>query len=323
LTEFDLSEFTTTGGDLLTLISWTRDSGAGMDDLLVCLFDTGEMLVYAGTDPGSATDWQLLGRFRIGEPLGRRCATQTGGDVIVLTIDGYVPLSAAITEGRYTEQSNFSFRIDSEVKSAAQAHGSNFGWESVYWPQASLFIVNVPIGTGQSEQHVRNTTKGGWCKFTNIDAVTWALYDEDLYFSTNDGYVMKMSGSSDNAAFIPFTCTQAFTFFGQPGQTKQATAAKPITTFSYPKYIDLNMFEDFNITTLPAYDAPPEPAVSDWDVGEWNSASWTTYSAESNTSRKNIIGNGYALALSLRFKSRAQTVLWYATNVWVKPAGVV
>jgi len=323
MTEFDLSEFTTTGGDLLTLISWTRDSGAGVDDLLVCVFDTGELIVYAGSDPGDANDWVMVGRFRIGAPLGRRCATNVGGDVIILTVDGYVPLSAAIMEGRYTEQSNFSFKIDNAAKEAAQAYGDNFGWESIYWPQASLFIVNVPLSSSQSHQHVRNTVKGGWCKFTGINALCWAVYDENLYFGSSDGYVYQIASTADAGGFIEHECVQAFQFFGSPGTKKIVTAALPITDNAYPEKFSIKFYEDFKITTLPGYSGSDELAPTEWDVATWDVSTWTGGTGEAKTARKNVVGNGFALSMALRFRSRADTTTWWATNLWLKKSGVV
>lgn len=324
LTEFDLSQFTTTGGDLLYMISWTRDGGSGVDDLAAFVFSTGEILVYAGSDPGSATDWALLGRFQIGSPLGRRSATQIGGDVIILTVDGYVPLSAALQEGRYSEQSDFSFKIDTAAKEAAQQHRSNFGWSAMHWPEASWFVVNVPISGTESVQHVRNTTKGGWCKFTGLDASCWSVYSDDLYFGSPDGYVYKIAGTSDQGAFIPFEATMAFNFFGTAHEQKQVVAVEPVTDFFYPKYLDVKMHSDFNIKSLGSYTEPPEPAPNEWNTATWDVSQWTlTPSGTAKKARKNVSGKGYSLALSMRFKSRQQSVMWSATHYWINHIGIV
>lgn len=323
LTEYAMDEFTTTGGSLMTMISWSRDGGSGVDDLAAFLFDTGEVLVYAGSDPGSTTDWQMLGRFRIGRPLGRRCATKIGGDVIILTVDGYVPLTAALQEGRYSEQSDFSWKIDRAAKDAAQTYRDVFGWSAFHWPQASLFIVNVPISSNQSVQHVRNTTTGSWCKFTNVNALCWAEYDGNVYYGSPDGKVYKVAGTSDAGGFIDYRAVQAFNYFGSPAVKKQITAVEPITNFAYPKYIDSKFHADHNIKSLPTFQAPPEPTPSDWGVGEWDVAEWVIDVPGSKTARRSVIGNGYALAHAMRFKSRAQTVTWYATHYWLKSTGIV
>lgn len=323
MTEFDLSEFTTTGGYLLYLISWSRDGGSGVDDLAAFVFDTGEVIVYAGSDPGSSTDWAMLGRFLIGAPLGRKSAIKVGGDVIIATVEGYVPLSAALQEGSYSEQAHFSYMIDPAVKEAAQKYKSNFGWEAVHWPQASMFLVNVPISATESVQHQRNTTKGGWSKFQGMDASCFTVYASNLYFGSPDGYIYKVAGSSDQGAFIPFEGIQAFNYFGGPHRKKQITAVEPITSYGYPKYITSHWHADHNITVLDAYDAPPEPVSADWDVGEWDVASWVNVVSGAKTARRNSSGMGYALAHEMRLKSRSQTITWHATHVWLKPAGIV
>jgi len=323
LGEVDLSLNTTTGGDLLYMVSWTRDSGAGVDDMAVFVMSTGELLVYSGSDPANAADWALLGSFQTGAPLGRRAYMAAGGDVILMTVDGYVPLSSVITEGRYTEQSNYSFKIDPAVKSAAQAYQDNFGWELAFWPEGSLVVANVPISGSQSVQHVRNTTKGAWCKFEGVNASTWAVYDGKLYYGSPDTFVYELSGVSDQGAFISYESLQAFNYFGAPELKKQATAVMPITNSAYPKYIDSRFMVDQNVVSLPTYTAPPEPPASDWDVGEWDAAEWTVSTPGSKTARRNVTGRGYSLAYSMRFKSRAQTVTWYSTQVWLRPAGIV
>ena len=323
LAEFDLGEVTTQGGDLLFMASWTLDSGAGVDDLAVFVFSTGEIVVYTGSDPGNAADWSLLGRFQTGTPLGRKAAMDIGGDVILLTVDGYVPLSAVLQAGRYSEQSNFSAKIDPAVKSAAQAYQDNFGWESVFWPEGSLVVVNVPISSSESVQHVRNTTKGAWCKFEGVSASCWAVYDGVLYFGAPDGYVYSLSGVSDQGAFIPYESIQAFNYFGAPEMKKQATAAMPITNYAWPKYIDSRFMVDQDVVNLPTSPAPPEPPASAWDVGEWNVAEWTLTPPGAKVARRNATGMGFSLAYAMRFKSRSQSVAWYSTQIWVKPAGIV
>jgi hypothetical protein len=268
----------------------------------------------------------MLGRFQIGPPLGQRSAIGIGGDVILLTQDGYTPLSACLQEGRYSEQSDFSFKINAAVKEATQAYKSKFGWEAIYWPQASLFIVNVPIGAAESNQHVRNTTTGGWCKFTNLQASCWAIYNDNLYFGSPDYYVYKVAGSSDAGAFIDFKATTAFSYLGNPHSKKQIVAVEPITDFSYPNYIDSRINVDFNLANLPDVTTPPESASSDWNVATWDVSSWVA-NADGGSGisrcRKNVTGQGYALAHTMRWKSRSQTTTWYATHYWVNGIGNV
>ena len=65
LNSFPLSVVTKRGGYVVECCTWSRDSGAGADDLFVVIMSTGETLVYEGSDPGSAFDFQLIGSFQV------------------------------------------------------------------------------------------------------------------------------------------------------------------------------------------------------------------------------------------------------------------
>jgi len=321
--EFDLSTVAGTGANLSFLIPWSRDGGAGMGDLLACVFEDGMVLVYSGSDPGDTSDWSLVGQCRIGAPLGRRAAAQIGGDAVVLTVDGYVPLSAALTEGQYSEQAAFSFKIGRAAKEAAQSYKGNFGWSSAFFPQGSLWIVNVPISSSQAQQHVRNTVTGAWCKFTDIAATQFAIYDDQLYFCSPDGKIYYLGGASDNGVFINYKAVQAYNHFNEPGLKKHITAVMAHTSYSFPKYFSHKFFSDFNDGTLPEFDDPPESAVSEWDVGSWDVAEWDGSLMGTKVARKPAAAKGYFLAHVFRFKSRKERVNWYGTQMVVNLAGMI
>ena len=96
LTEFDLSGEFKRGGYLQAIGRWTRDAGDGQDDVFVAVSSEGEAVIYQGTNPSAANTWAKIGSFYVGRPLGRRCLTQYGGDLIILTENGVFPLSAAM-----------------------------------------------------------------------------------------------------------------------------------------------------------------------------------------------------------------------------------
>ena len=99
LTSFDLSTFTRSDGYLVSIAPLTIDGGAGPDDILAFLFSNGEVLVYQGDDPGSATAWQQVGRFMIGSMLGRDCWAIVGSATLVATSIGVVDLARALSSG--------------------------------------------------------------------------------------------------------------------------------------------------------------------------------------------------------------------------------
>lgn len=321
--KFDLSTIAGTGSDLLFMASWSRDSGAGMDDLAAFYFANGSIVVYSGDDPSSASSWSLVGTYRSAAPIGRRSWIKVGGDIVALTIDGYIPLSAVLAEGTYTEQSAHSFKIDRAVKEAASAYSGNFGWQAEHFSEANWFIVNVPISSTQSEQHLRNTITGSWCKLTNLNATQWAVYDGNLYFGSPDGYVYKIAGASDNGAFIDFKAVQAYHYYGNPTVQKIVTLAKAFVDFGFPKFIKHSFFVDFQDKELSEISDPPEGAVSEWNVGEWNVAQWDGGGNTRKSARHNVTGKGFALAHVMRWRSKAQTVSWWGTQIIYKMVGMV
>ena len=51
-----------------------------------------------GTNPASATDWAWVGLYSMSPPRGKKCHVRAGGDVIIGTDEGAIPLSAVITK---------------------------------------------------------------------------------------------------------------------------------------------------------------------------------------------------------------------------------
>lgn len=117
------------------MLNWTNDAGDGVDDYAVFVFSTGEVLVYQGDDPANAAAWSLIGRFQIGEPVSIRAHAKVGGTEIIGTTDGYVDLSVALRDGRYSEKSAYSSKIIRASKDAVSAYRGQFGWEMLLYPR--------------------------------------------------------------------------------------------------------------------------------------------------------------------------------------------
>src|SRR5262245_21200697 len=54
------------GGHLVALACWTVDGGVGVDDYLVAVGSQGDVALYKGTDPDSASAWAIQGVWHIG-----------------------------------------------------------------------------------------------------------------------------------------------------------------------------------------------------------------------------------------------------------------
>ena len=325
LTQFNFGPFLTTGGSLVQMLNWTNDGGDGVDDYAVFVFSTGEVLVYQGDDPGNAAAWALIGRFQIGEPLGPRAHAKVGGTEIILTRDGYVDLSVALRDGRYSEQSAYSSKIIRATKEAARDYAQFFGWEAVLYPSGQLFIVNVPTSNLSAIQHVRETSSGSWCEFNAMNARTFAVFDDRLYFGDPMGNVfLADEDDNDNGANILSTCIPAFNSLGSRGNRKQITAAAAVTDYQLPQGIALDALADFNTRTRSVVIEGTASTPGFWDVSDWNTTDWGQAGETLPTTQpfRNLSAIGYTLTVAFRVNQRAQNIRWYATNIVFRQAGI-
>ena len=328
LKEFPLGQMLKFGGTLIAMLTWTNDAGEGIDDMAVFVTSTGETLIYQGDNPSLATEWEMVGRFFLGEPLNIRANANIAGETVLATKDGYVNLSTALRKGRIDETANVSAPIIRAAKDVAERYGSNFGWDCTLFPTGSLFIVNVPIsehfenppGTViteyQAEQHAMNTNTGRWCRLEGWNALTFCVFNDQLYFAARDGVHRGMTDTSDNGDPIQFSCITAFNHFDNPAERKQLTSAAIVTNFDYPNFISITGFQDFRLESLPVTGLPPERVPAEWDISDWDEFWWGGGGdpLATRATWQPVIAYGYQLALGIRFQSRGQSVVWYSTK---------
>jgi hypothetical protein len=96
LVRFPTETVSQTGGGVKLCTSLTMDGGNGPDDLFVIILTTGECLIYQGDDPGDAKAWEIVGRFNLPVPINANCVVRIGGDVLMLTNKGLIPLQQYI-----------------------------------------------------------------------------------------------------------------------------------------------------------------------------------------------------------------------------------
>ena len=144
------------------MASWTRDGGDGPDDFAVFISSRGEVAIYSGSNP--ATDFAMVGLYRIPPPIGYRCFTRVGGDLAVVTIGGVIPLSKALVQDITAEAGiALTLRINDAITTYAQQFSTIFGWELTGYAAAHMLILNIPTATNSTAvQAVMNTLTGAW-----------------------------------------------------------------------------------------------------------------------------------------------------------------
>ena len=314
----DLSAICSYGGHLVDFDTWTIDGGYGMDDNLAFITSEGEVVVYRGTDPASASTWSLTGIWKLGSPISSRAMLKWGGDLLVLTYDGLMPMAQSLQSSRLDPRVALSDKIQGAIAAATSAYGgdhTSVGWQVVYSAKNNAVMINVPVAVGQQQQYVMNTITKSWCNFTGWAANCWDIVNDDLYFGGN-GYVGKAWDDTyaDNGANITSNTIQAFNYFGSRGVKKYFTRARPsiFTDGSPAIYVGLNI--DFNIINNSAPLSSPPSVFGVWDTGKWGTALWGSGLEITNT-WLGITGIGYCGGLQMKTASTGLQIEWASTDV--------
>lgn len=311
----DLSAVATQGGYLVDMIAWTVDAGYGADDNLAFITNKGEVIVYRGTDPASAATWAEMGVWQIGAPIGRRCMLKYGGDSLILSYDGLLPMAQALQSSRLDPRVALSDKIQGAISDATASYASTFGWEIFYYPKQNAVWVNVPIAVGSQQQYAMNTITTSWCNFTNWPANCWALFNDEPYFGGN-GTVYKAwdSGFSDYGANINSASMQAFNYFEMRGVEKYFTRSRPNIISTGEAAIQIGLAIDFNIseTVTPLTFSPTTYAL--WDAGIWDTSLWgQSFTLTSNW--QGVSGIGYCAAPLFQTASKGVSIKWASTDI--------
>lgn len=316
LTNFPLGRVTGSGGNLICVGSWSRDAGDGQDDLIAFILSSGDCLVYQGSNPGDSTDWALIGAFKIGAPLGIRAAVKVGGDLIIITRDGYVSLGQMMATGR-NESKAISDKIRKAVLSAADLYSGNWGWQALLYPAKNMGIFNVPLSATTFQQHVINTLTGAWCRFKGINAQTFALYNDELYFGGAGVVYKALTGQDDNGDPITAKGQTAWNYLGS-NVKKRFTGMRHLLELSGSLTFDAGLATDFSLITGEPVESSDVVVASDWDDAVWDVASWSDESVISDQ----WIGadaDGYNVSSQLTIVSSTRTANWLGTHYVYEP----
>lgn len=274
LSGFDLGAVFKLGGYLQTIATWTRDGGYGVDDYCVFISSKGEVAIYQGGDPGDANNWALVGVFRIGAPLGRRCTFKLASDVVVLTQDGILPMSRVIALDR-TSLANeaLSNNISPTVAEVAQLYQDTFGWQGMLYPRGRQLVVNVPVAGDTNVQWVMNTNTGAWCRFTGLMINCMGEYQDKVYFGDSSGRVwLYDDGTSDNNVPIVGQGKISFQYLGGNRNTsKKGSLVRPVFQADGTLTFAIKVDTDFRDTMFGT------PVVSSGSGTQWDTAQWDTF----------------------------------------------
>lgn len=317
------------GGYLMGMTTWTLNTQNGTDEVAVFVSSEGEVIVYQGYDPSSASTWSQAGHFRLGRPIGRRFFCKAGADVIMLTADGVIPLSQAMLTDRSQLRIALSDKIVNLISNDIVSYASNFGWQVILFPIGNKLIVNVPkVENSVQYQYVMNTITKAWCSFGKVNtnsawgASCFEIFNDAIYYGDNGVVVQADIGTTDNDDDIMAYAKPAFSYFGQRGRQKYFTMARPILQMNGTIQVAAAMNVDFE-DKIPNvnYSTVLSSTTSPWDTSPWDTSPW----GGDNTIIKNwqtTNGIGFSGSLSIAAKSN-NGLSWQSTDYVFQLGGIL
>lgn len=276
----DLSTQFRLGGFLQIIMAFSVSSATSFDDYIGFLSSEGELVVYQGTDPDTAGDFAIVGIYRMGKPIGRRCWFKYGADAIIICSDGFVSVTKLISVGIQQPEDAISYKILQLVNNDVTMYSKNFGWEGIVYPLGNKIIINVPENTNSRQhQYVQNTINSSWCTYGLIaspwNAATFCVLGDTLYYGGNTIVSQCDVGPNDAGSQIFGSLKPAFSYVGTDHQ-KRFTMVRPLiqTTGNVSPALALNVdFQNVLPTNTPTFSTTQD---SLWNVALWNVSYWST-----------------------------------------------
>lgn len=279
LTSLEVGDVMQLGGTLVAISSWTVPISTGVMQFLVLFSTQGELVVYQGSNPGDATNWSLLGTFKVAYPLGLdRSLQQIGGDLAIMTVNGIVPASKAITidpssMGEHSLTKNIAPTWRDIVQTIGAAAS---GWEFCVYAQGRQAIINVPDPSAGVYQLVMNTETLAWTKFVGMVATTWCSWNGGLYFGTAGGAVAQADyGGNDLGAAIDCLAVGSWQRLSDGMQAKQTTMMTVDALLDANAAISAAISWNYVSTTpAPGNITSGASSVAKWGTAVWGIDAW-------------------------------------------------
>lgn len=320
--QIDLSPLFTLGGYLVAISNWSLDAGQGMDDYLVFMSSRGQVAVYKGTDPASASTFGSVGVYDLGAPIGNRCFHKFAGDVLAITQDGLIPLSKALMSTRVNTRVAVTDKVLDAMGTYVMNYASLAGWDCVLFPKLSMLLLNIPTSATTSIQFVMNTISGAWSTFSGWDAHCWELHNDEIYFGGSTFVAKAWDTNADAGTAINLNAQQSFNYFGNGAQLKQVTMARPIIAIEGSVSVLFGINVDFDKTSPTGVLSVSPTTSATWDSAVWDIGVWGGEPAiQKNWQAAYAIG--YAISAHIVGQISNSRLEWSATDYVMKAGGIV
>ena len=334
LTRYPMGLLVEDAGDAKAVGSLSMDTGEGMDDQLAVVMERGQVLIFAGDDPGGGlSSWSLTGVYDLPPAVGDDPLIKLGGDLILITEDGFLPLLQFIRGGRERTDLALSDAIaptvSQAIASGVHPSGSPLagtplpGWQAVLHTRSRWLLFNVPEPEGLFVQYVMNIQTKAWCRFTGMAARCWLADEEGIFFGTSDGLVLEADAvnsgdynpGSDATRAVDAEARSAYSYMGSP-YDKQFHCIRPHFTFEQGQTsIDLGVATDFGrFTPINVLRVRLASNVSEWNVSEWDTFEWAGGPERSEKWFDLYGADGTAAAMEFDVTTNGAPITWESTD---------
>jgi hypothetical protein len=293
------------GGALLFGATWSLDSGDGLDDKVAFISEDGEVAIYQGSDP-SGSDWSLVGRYDIAKPLGINCTMQAGGDLLIGTVDGIVPLSQVITKDPAALSMSAVSRPIEPIWNY-EARQAISPVELIKWSDRGVGVVTLPEA---SRVFVINLQTGGWGIATGWTANSSTVFSGKCYIGTDSGSVYAIDETGLDGT-MPYTAKLCHSFVGDGSHLTSELVR--FTFYAAQEFgLKASVAVDYIASDFPTAPNDAGLTLSDnymiWDVSNWDEKNWWSEGVDEGTRTYTtrwipVSGAGHVLAPQLQITS--------------------
>lgn len=315
--KFQLGSKFRAGGPLVGLWNWTLGGEGGGNDRLVFISGGGDVAVYEGTDPSSATAFRIVGTWYVGGvPAGRRIATNFGGDLLVLCKLGVLPLSKLYNGADAEDASIYATAKIAPLFNSLMLSKANLrGWSLQIHPEDNSLMITIPNGDGEAtDQLVMSLWNRSWSIYRDLPLYCSEVWGGKLHFGTADGRVMINDGYVDGVSLadpttytaIQWALLTSFQNLGN-GRQKRIQMIRPTFLAGGPtSYSAAARFKyDFSELATVTIGTGGEGT---WDHSTWDSSVWQAdYTPSQGTT--GAVGMGVEMAVALRGAANSRLVL--------------
>lgn len=284
LTSFSLAGVFGKGGGLLFGATWSLDAGDGVDDLCVIVSTMGEVAVYKGDNPSNANSWALVGRYEIAQPLGKHAIERAGGELLVATYEGIVPISEAVSKDRAALSLSAITRAIEPDWTTAVKDRAGLPWTLLKVVDKNMMVVGTPSPSAgvASSALIVNLETGAWAKYTGAP---WEIRAQASllnvhYTGTGTGIIYQTdTGGSDDGQVYVARYVGHFSPLGVNAALKSCNLVRANFRATRAFVAQISGSVDYTVI-LPAAPSSVANSTEDtWDTGLWDTAVWDASAA--------------------------------------------